>query len=192
MPLIGLLLVTTCSLVWAEAEQKAKKQKKGGWSQQEYSGSRTEKDRQTALLSKGFAWLSGSPADNEVLSVGKVAQFFGFVALRYESGRAAKRGNLGKAFYELATPAQRETMIFAVKRKQPVLDEWWDVRSTILSQLEAELYTGEAIDHDLLKTQAATMGWLNAKIALIEAEAIAEVEQSLTCLLYTSPSPRDA
>ena len=40
-----------------------------------------------AMFSKGFAWLSGSPADNEKLSVGKTAQFFGFVAVRYASDR---------------------------------------------------------------------------------------------------------
>ena len=40
-----------------------------------------------AMFSKEFAWLSGSPADNEKLSVGKAAQIFGFVAVRNTSGR---------------------------------------------------------------------------------------------------------
>ena len=53
------------------------------WSAEEYSGLRGEKDLQAALASKGFTWITGSPADNEKLSVGKNAQFFGFVALRY-------------------------------------------------------------------------------------------------------------
>ena len=38
----------------------------------------------------------------EKLSVGKTVQFFGFVSLRYSSGRTAQRGSRGGAFYNLA------------------------------------------------------------------------------------------
>ncbi len=163
-----------------DGSQKTKFDKKGRWSQAEYSGKRSEKGVKRALLSKGFAWLSGSSEDNEVLSVGKTSQFFGFVALRHESGRAAKRGNLGRAFYQIATPAQRELMLGAVDSESHTLEEWWQVRSEILSHLEIYLNTGTELDVDHLESLGVRLGWLNAQSGLHEAAAIAELERQLS------------
>ena len=120
------------------------------WSAEEYSGLRGEKDLQAALASKGFTWITGSPADNEKLSVGKNAQFFGFVALRYQSGRAANRGTLGRAVYAIADEEQRTLMAKAVLAEKPALQEWWTVREEILTLLEDHLYTGLPIDREKL------------------------------------------
>lgn len=157
---------------------------KGGrsnnWNESEYSGRHSAKDIEMALYSKGFAWLSGSPADNEKLSIGKNAQFFGFVAVRYQSGRVAKRGELGRAFYELATPAQRAVMLEAVKAEAAPLAAWWETRRKILRMLEHHLYTGEAIDSEKIAPLAREFGWLNAEVALHEARAYAAIEDLLT------------
>ena len=85
------LVLSLALFAASEPLEKGGKGKKGrnaghnNWNQSEYSGTRTAKDVSMAMYSKGFAWLSGSPADNEKLSVGKTAQFFGFVAVRYAS-----------------------------------------------------------------------------------------------------------
>ncbi len=150
------------------------------WNKSEYSGRHSPKDISMALYSKGFAWLSGSPADNEKLSIGKNAQFFGFVALRYQSGRVAKRGELGRAFHELATPEQREIMLEAAIAEQEPLAAWWETRSQILRKLEHHLYTGEAFDSLEMEALAREFGWLNAEVALQEARAYAAVEDLLT------------
>lgn len=158
-------------------------QKKGrgqNWNTSEYAGRHSAKDIEMALYSKGFAWLSGSPADNEKLSIGKNAQFFGFVAMRYQSGRVAKRGELGRAFRELATPEQRAIMLEAVKAEEESLDAWWETRSQILRILEHHLYTGEPVDEEKLSPLARAFGWLNAEVALHEARAYAAVEDLLT------------
>jgi len=97
---------------------------------------------QTAFASKGFTWLSGSPTDNEKLSIGKNAQLFGFVALHYQSGRAANRGALGRAFHSIATETQRTRLAEAVRAEGPLLEEWWSVREQMLRLLEAYLYEG--------------------------------------------------
>ena len=68
------------------------------WSAAEYSGLRGKKEVRTAMASKGFTWITGSPADNEKLSIGKNAQFFGFVALRYQSGRAGQSRHSGPGY----------------------------------------------------------------------------------------------
>lgn len=164
-------------------QRQDKGQKQGGrndWNESEYSGRHSAKDISMALYSKGFAWLSGSPADNEKLSIGKNAQFFGFVAVRYQSGRIAKRGELGRAFYELATPEQRAIMLEAVKAEEAPLNAWWETRSKILRILEHHLYTGETIDTEKIAPLAREFGWLNAEVALHEARAYAAVEDLLT------------
>jgi len=153
---------------------------RNNWNQSEYSGTRTAKDVSMAMYSKGFAWLSGSPADNEILSVGKTSQFFGFVAVRYASGRVAQRGELGRAFHDLATPAQRAVILKAVKEEEAVLKSWWVCRSKILRKLEHHLYTGIPFKKEEMETLAKEFGWLNAKAGLIEARAFAAVEDTLT------------
>ena len=159
---------------------KGKKGTGGDWAKSEYSGTRSERDVTMAMYSKGFAWISGSPADNEKLSVGKTAQFFGFVAVRYESGRVAKRGELGRAFHELASPAQRKILLNAAKAEEPVMKEWWACRGKILRMLEHHLYTGQDFNLQELAGLAREFGSLNAHSAFIEAKAFAAVEDLLT------------
>lgn len=163
----------------AESQQKGR----GGatdWIASEYGSQRTAKDMQTAFASKGFAWLSGSPADNEKLSIGKNAQLFGFVALRYQSGRAANRGGLGRAFHSIATDTQRALLEEAVVDERPLLDAWWSVREQMLRLLEAHLYEGGEIDTAALEELGAHFGDIGGQVALIEARAFAEVEDLLS------------
>ena len=150
------------------------------WTAEEYSGLRGEKDLQAALASKGFAWISGSPADNEKLSIGKNAQFFGFVALRYQSGRAAKRGTLGRAVFSIADEAQRAGMAKAVMAEKTSLKEWWMVREEILTLLENHLYTGQPINRENLIPLGERFSQLNTEIATHEANAFASFEDTLT------------
>ncbi|MEM0896788.1 MAG: c-type cytochrome [Verrucomicrobiota bacterium] len=159
------------------------------WSAEEYSGLRGEKELQTAMASKCFTWITGSPADNEKLSVGKNAQFFGFVALRYQSGRAANRGTLGRAVYAIANPEQRALLERAVIAEQPDLQEWWRLREEILTTLEEHLYTGGKIDRKKLNDVGEQFALYNSKVAVREAEAFSALEDSFTAkqkMLLTS------
>lgn len=150
------------------------------WIESEYGSTRSHKDLQFALASKCFAWLSGSPADNEILSIGKNAQLFGFVALRLESGRAANRGALGRAFYSIATPEQRQLMEQAVRSELNSLEAWWGSRNQILPLLENHLYSGEPLEGPKLKELSILFGRTGAAVALHEARAYAAVEDLLT------------
>ncbi len=166
---------------YAEAQKEPRNKPRGDdWSAVEYSGSRTPKSLRIALASKGFAWLSGSPADNEKLSVGKNAQFFGFVSLRYQSGRAANRGAIGRAFFAIANEKQREIMRQALVAEAEDLKRWWHTREKILRILELHLYTGDAFDENAAASMGAEFSKLNAIIAIHEARAFAALENSLT------------
>ena len=162
--------------------QKQSGSRQGGqiWTAEEYSGSRSKKDLRTAFASKGFAWLSGSPADNEKLSIGKNSQFFGFVALRYDSGRAANRGRLGRAFFEIADSDQRRLLAKAVLAEENALKVWWETRKVLLRQYENYLYTGISPDERTAAEVGAKFSKLGALVAITEAQAFAALEDSLT------------
>lgn len=179
------LLISLCLIISANAQNGGKKGGKKNskdsdtWTAEEYSGLRGEKELRAAMASKGFTWITGSPADNEKLSVGKNAQFFGFVALRYQSGRAANRGTLGRAVYAIASESQRDKMARAVVNEKPALTEWWAVREDILTLLEDHLYTGEPINREKLGELGEQFSLLNSLVATYEAQAFAEFEASL-------------
>ncbi|MDF1823378.1 MAG: hypothetical protein P1U68_01980 [Verrucomicrobiales bacterium] len=184
LSLFAALIVSSVSPTMAQKGKKGGKNKPDSkdadtWSAEEYSGLRGEKDLRAALASKGFAWLSGSPADNEKLSVGKNAQFFGFVALRYQSGRAANRGTLGRAVFSIANEKQREVFAEAVVQEQAALNQWWEVREEILTLLEDHLYTGLPIDREKITALGVQFSLLNSEVALVEANAFAAFEDSL-------------
>lgn len=185
---LSLVVVLSAVCVTPGLAQKGNKGGKGKpdskdadtWSAEEYSGLRGEKDLRSAMASKGFAWLSGSPADNEKLSVGKNAQFFGFVALRYQSGRAANRGTLGRAVYSIANKEQQTVFAEAVVREQTPLNQWWEVREEILTLLEDHLYTGLPIDREKITSLGERFSLLNSEVAISEATAFAAFEDSLS------------
>ncbi len=171
-------------LLYADSTQaQTQRGRKGGnqdWNSSEYGGTRSPRQLRTALASKGFTWLSGSPADNEKLSIGKNSQFFGFVALRYQSGRAANRGALGRAFFSIANPTQRKILAEAVKAEEKTLQQWWAARKQILRLFENHLYTGLPTDDAKLATVGKQYAELGAKVTIIEAQAFARLEDTLT------------
>ena len=146
---------------------------------EEYSGSRTERELRAAFASKGFTWLSGSPADNEKLSIGKNAQFFGFVALRYESDRLANRGALGRAFFGIVDAEQREILTKAVLAEHQPLNDWWLARAKILRLYESHLYNGEPINEKHALTLGSEFSRIGAEVAIHEARGFAELEDTL-------------
>ncbi|MEM7010261.1 MAG: hypothetical protein AAF585_02155 [Verrucomicrobiota bacterium] len=184
--LFAILLLFVAPAVGQDGESKRGKGNKPDsknsdtWTAEEYSGLRGEKQLLSAFASKGFTWITGSPADNEKLSVGKNAQFFGFVALRYQSGRAANRGTLGRAVYAIANEEQRQIFAKAVLAEKPALKEWWKAREVILTLLEEHLYTGLPIDQEKLAAAGERFSLLNAKVATHEAHAYAAFEDSMT------------
>ena len=182
LAIISLLLIPLLAETPLTAADKKPKGGRGGsdWEQSEYGSNRSTKDLRTAYASKAFAWLSGSPADNEKLSIGKNAQFFGFVALRYESGRAANRGAIGRAFFASTTETQRALLKAAVVDEMPLLAQWWSTRNELLRLLEAHLYTREKINEAKLLKLGEEFGDLGGRIGLIEARAFAALEDQLT------------
>lgn len=146
----------------------------------EYAPSRGDKHEMEALASKGFTWLTGSPADNDVSAVGKSAQYFGFVSLRYSSARAASRGGAANAFYEILNPEQRQSMIALVREQQAAHDAYAEARIKIMRQLETILYTGQELDEEHILALGETYGRGDTEVALLQARAYGKIQATLT------------
>lgn len=174
----------------SEFKQKPQGRRKGTRSQSdvdfdEYAPTRSSKDEMIALSSKGFAWLTGSPADNDVQSVGKDAQFFGFVRFRYNSEHSVERGVIGRMLYGMLAADQRDLVISAAADLQDDLELYKSVREQILRGLEDHLYTGRDFDGPQFETIADLYGEADAELGLIQARAIAAIARSM------SPQDRD-
>ena len=145
----------------------------------EYGVERTEHDVAVAVGSKAFAWLTGSAADDELLPLGKSAQFFGFEGLRASSQRAAQRGTLGRAVFALATDAQRDRLARAVVDAAAPLAEWWQLRGEVVAHLRERRFLDE-VPPDRAGNLGERWGHANGAVAWVEAAAFAEVERTLT------------
>jgi cytochrome c2 len=146
----------------------------------EYVATRSERDLQVALGSKAFAWWTGSAAADEALPLGKTAQFFGFEGLRAESGRAAQRGTLGRAFFAIATEEQRATLAAAALAEAEPVRAWWETRGEIVRLLRTTALTGTALPTAEVERLGGALGRANGRAAVAEAVAFAAVERTLT------------
>ena len=146
----------------------------------EYVAHRDDHDLRVALGSKAFAWWTGSAAADEALPLGKTAQFFGFEGLRAESGRAAQRGTLGRAFFALATPPQRAAMAAAAQAEAEPVQAWWAARREVVQLLRAASVQGTTLPPAEVERLGRALGRANGQAALAEASAFAAVERTLT------------
>lgn len=146
----------------------------------EYVAHRDDHDLRVALGSKAFAWWTGSAAADEALPLGKTAQFFGFEGLRAESGRAAQRGTLGRAFFALATPPQRAAMAAAAEAEAEPVQAWWAARREVVQLLRSASVQGTTLPPAEVERLGRALGRANGQAALAEASAFAAVERTLT------------
>ena len=146
----------------------------------EYAPSRGDKHEMEALASKGFTWLTGSPADNDVSAVGKSAQYFGFVSLRYSSARAASRGGAANAFYEILNPEQRQSLLALVREQQTAHDAYAEARIKIMRQLETILYTGQELDEEHILALGESYGRSDTEVTLLQARAYGKIQATMT------------
>jgi arylsulfatase A-like enzyme/cytochrome c2 len=141
----------------------------------EYAPTRSNKDEMVALASKGFTWLTGSPADNDVISVGKDAQFFGFEQFRYDSDHTVQRGVVGRTLYGMLSPEQRTVVVRAALAQRDELQQYMQLREQILRSLEEHLYTGIEFDQRRFEALGEAYGEFDARLGLIQARAIADI-----------------
>ena len=109
-----------------------------------------EKLRQ-AVASRTLTWLTGSSSNNDYVSVGRLANFFGFVALRVSSGHSLSRSAVAKETLHVLTPPQQGTLIALVDEQKDAFKAVQSARFNMNRALEGMLVDEEISREDFLE-----------------------------------------
>ncbi|GAL30548.1 hypothetical protein JCM19239_6847 [Vibrio variabilis] len=138
-----------------------------------------EKALTDAVASRTLSWLTGSSSNNDYVSVGRTANYFGFVGLRVASGHSLSRSLVAKQTLSVLTSAQRDTLLSLVDTQKPYSEQVAKSRSVMNRALEG-LLVDEPISEQTFITLGATYGQHEAMLGRIIALTFGEIMQSLT------------
>ena len=86
---------------------------------------------QQVLASRLLSWSTGSEEQINYVSVGRYANYFGFVKLRVSSAHSLKRSEVGRESLSVLTDAQLQILIDTLKEQEPL------IQATHAARLEA-------------------------------------------------------
>ena len=134
---------------------------------------------ENAIASRTLTWLTGSSANNDYISVGRMANFFGFVALRVSSGQSVTRSNVANDALTVLTAEQRETLIALLEEQKPAYQMTQSARFALNRALEGML-VGDSIERDAFVAMGRAYGAAEAELGRVIAQRLGEVAQTLT------------
>ncbi len=132
-----------------------------------------------AIASRTLTWLTGSSSNNDHVSVGRLANFFGFVALRVSSGHSLKRSDVAKSTLAVMTESQIDALVALVERQKPPFERTQAARYEMNRALEG-LLVGETITDEEFLALGAAYGESEAELGRVIGQGLGEVAQSLT------------
>ena len=139
----------------------------------------SEKHLQEAVASRTLTWLTGSSSNNDYISVGRTANYFGFVALRVASGQSLSRSNVAKDTLSVLTPSQRNMLSGLLKAQQQPFIATQESRFQINRALEG-LLVDEQISREAFLELGRAYGANEALLGRVIAQTFGEIAQSLT------------
>ena len=145
----------------------------------------TPRKERAAVLTRALTWLTGGAEENDYVSVGRLANYFGFVRFRITTGHAISRGAIGQEIYSLLDEQQRDRILRLLDEQWPALEACRLARVRINRQLEG-LLVGESCELEDVERLGTWFGEAEARLGLALARGFAEVTQSLR------PAQRDA
>lgn len=138
-----------------------------------------ERQLQEAVASRTLTWLTGSSSNNDYISVGRTANYFGFVALRVASGQSLSRSNVAKDTLAVLTQSQRDALSGLLKDQVQPFEKTQQARFRINRALEG-LLIGEKISRDAFLALGRDYGASEAELGRVIAQRLGEVAQTLT------------
>lgn len=138
-----------------------------------------EKSLRDAVASRTLTWLTGTSSNNDYVSVGRIANYFGFVGLRVASGQSLTRSAVANDTLSVLNPAQRKTLISLLQEQKEPLNETQSARFMINRALE-NLLAGESYDADAFDNLGKTYGATEAELGRTIGQALGNIAQSLT------------
>ncbi|CDT02113.1 hypothetical protein [Vibrio coralliirubri] len=103
-----------------------------------------EKALTDAIASRTLSWLTGSSSNNDYMSVGRMANYFGFVGLRVASGHSLSRSQVAKQTLSVLDSQQRNTLLALLEQQKAPFEQVAKSRFAMNRALEG-LLIGESI-----------------------------------------------
>ncbi|MBB1462391.1 hypothetical protein H5300_03425 [Vibrio sp. SG41-7] len=138
-----------------------------------------EKALTDAIASRTLSWLTGSSSNNDYMSVGRMANYFGFVGLRVASGHSLSRSQVAKQTLSVLDSQQRNTLLALLEQQKAPFEQVAKSRFAMNRALEG-LLIGESISEKEFLELGQRYGQHEAQLGEIIAEAFGKIIQTLT------------
>lgn len=139
----------------------------------------SEQQLRSAVASRTLTWLTGNSANNDYISVGRMANFFGFVALRVSSGQSLTRAHVARDTLSVFQPPQVASLVAILNDQIPALEQTKDARIQMNRALE-KLLVGEQVAVDDFLALGRTYGASEAELGRVIAQGFGDIAQTLT------------
>lgn len=132
-----------------------------------------------AVASRTLTWLTGSSSNNDYISVGRLANFFGFVALRVSSGHSLSRSAVAKETLHVLNRDQQAKLIALVDEQKNAFKAVQSARFEMNRALEGLLVDEPMRYAEFLKL-GEVYGTAEADLGRVIGQALGEVATSLS------------
>ena len=137
------------------------------------------KQLRDAVASRTLTWLTGSSANNDYISVGRTANYFGFVGLRVASGQSLSRSDVANDTLSVLNEVQRSALVALLTEQREPFEKTQQARFRINRTLEG-LLVGDIISQDSFLEMGRVYGASEAELGRVIAQRFGEVKLSLT------------
>ncbi|MGA1607636.1 MAG: sulfatase-like hydrolase/transferase [Planctomycetota bacterium] len=131
-----------------------------------------------AVASRTMSWLTGTVEQNDYISVGRFANFFGFVKFRVSSAHSLTRSATGQEAFAILDPAQRAQIVALWETQERAFGQVASARLDINRTLD-RMRSGEAVGRAELLAQGAAYGEAEAGLGRVLAEGLGAVAVTL-------------
>lgn len=132
-----------------------------------------------AIASRTLTWLTGSSSNNDYISVGRTANYFGFVGLRVASGQSLSRNKVANDTLAILNPDQRLVFIELLEEQKVAFEQTRAARFKINRALEGMLI-GETLSRDSFLALGRDYGSKEAELGRVIGQKLGRVFQTLT------------
>ena len=139
----------------------------------------SDKKEYQAVVTRCLTWLTGTGEENDYVSVGRLANYFGFVHFRVSSGHTVDRSGLGGDVVEHLRPSQVEALFDLNREQWSHLEEVRAARVRMNDLLESMLDEGTEYERDEFVSLGRLYGRLEAQLGGILARGFSRIFESL-------------
>ncbi|MDX8348824.1 hypothetical protein SLH49_12620 [Cognatiyoonia sp. IB215446] len=138
-----------------------------------------EQALRSAVTSRTLTWLTGTPANNDHISVGRVANFFGFVGMRVASGHSLTRSAVARDALIVLDDTQRAVLFSLLEADDDALQQTALARIEMNRALEG-LLNNQTITQEAFLELGRAYGESEAELGRVIGQAFGDIAQTLT------------